>query len=93
MKRTLCLLSLVAPLLAAAPAEAAKFYKWTDAQGVTHYSADPPPASANKASEVRVRSRQSEEADAEQAEAAGSEAQPGVAGKPAAAAKSSTAAK
>lgn len=93
MKRTLCLLSLVAPLLATAPAEAAKFYKWTDAQGVTHYSADPPPASANKASEVRVRSRQADEAEADQAEAAGDGAQPAAAGKSAAAAKPAAAAK
>lgn len=90
MKRTLCLLSLLAPLLAAAPAEAAKFYKWTDAQGVTHYSADPPPASAGKTSEVRVRTRQADEAaaeQAEQAEAAGEGAKPATAGKPAAPAK------
>ncbi|MCC2637609.1 MAG: hypothetical protein K0Q68_1328 [Moraxellaceae bacterium] len=87
MKRTLCLLSLVAPLLATAPAEAAKFYKWTDAQGSTHYSADPPPASASKASEVRVRSRQADEPEAEQAEVTGEGAKPATAGKPAAAAK------
>ncbi len=38
-------------------AMAAQFYKWTDEQGVTHYSEEPPPASAGKASEVKVRTR------------------------------------
>lgn len=35
-------------------AAADQFYKWTDAQGVTHYSADPPPKSATSSSEVKV---------------------------------------
>lgn len=62
MKKTIGLAAAIALALSATPALAAKFYKWTDANGVTHYSADPPPAEAKtKASEVRVKSRRSAE--------------------------------
>lgn len=61
-KAPLCL-ALLALALGASTAEAAKFYKWTDADGVTHYSADPP-ADASKASEVRVKNRSSAAAPA-----------------------------
>jgi hypothetical protein len=61
MKTTTSLLSCLALgglLLAAAPADAAaKFYKWTDEQGATHYSEDPPPSTVKGASEVKVRTR------------------------------------
>lgn len=40
-------------LLAAAPADAARFYKWVDEKGVTHYS-EAPPAEAGRAEEIRT---------------------------------------
>ncbi|HEX4869740.1 MAG TPA: DUF4124 domain-containing protein [Moraxellaceae bacterium] len=57
MKKAPYCLALLTLALAASTAEAAKFYKWTDADGVTHYSADPPAEGAGKASEIRVKSR------------------------------------
>ncbi|WP_442855651.1 DUF4124 domain-containing protein [Acinetobacter sp. NCu2D-2] len=33
---------------------AAEYYKWVDAKGVTHYSKTPPPASAKKKSKVET---------------------------------------
>lgn len=44
-------------LATTATSAAEQFYRWTDEQGVTHYSADPPPKTANNASEVNVRTR------------------------------------
>jgi hypothetical protein len=56
MKTTTALAVLLGML--AHPAWAAEqFYKWTDEQGVTHYSADPPPKSATSTSEVKVSTR------------------------------------
>lgn len=43
--------------LLAAPVMAAQFYKWTDENGVTHYSENPPPATAKSSSEVKVQTR------------------------------------
>lgn len=43
--------------LLAAPVMAAQFYKWTDEQGVTHYSESPPPETAKGATEVKVQTR------------------------------------
>lgn len=85
MKKTIGLAAAIALALSATPALAAKFYKWTDADGVTHYSADPPPATA-KASEVKVRTRRAAE-DAEPAADAteASAGQPAGAAAPAAA--------
>lgn len=57
MKTTITLGAFFGLLLAAPIADAAQFYKWTDEQGVTHYSADPPPKSAGNASEVKVRTK------------------------------------
>lgn len=57
MKMTSTLAALLATFLLAGTVEAAQFYKWTDEQGVTHYSEEPPPASASKSSEVKVRTR------------------------------------
>lgn len=53
MKKTLTCLAL-AGLVLSAPAMAAKYYKWTDARGVTHYSETPPPPEAVSSGEVRV---------------------------------------
>lgn len=61
MKKTLPLMTFLALSLVTAPALAAKFYKWTDAQGVTHYSADPPADAGSKASEIRIRNPQADE--------------------------------
>ncbi|HET8731402.1 MAG TPA: DUF4124 domain-containing protein [Moraxellaceae bacterium] len=55
MKTATYCLAVLALALGASTAEAAKFYKWTDAEGVTHYSADPPPEGKAKASEIRVK--------------------------------------
>lgn len=57
MKTTASLAAFLGTLLLAASAQAAQFYKWTDEQGVTHYSADPPPKSVGNASEVKVKTR------------------------------------
>jgi hypothetical protein len=58
MKKTLPLIACLSLILAApAMLGAAKFYKWTDAQGVTHYSEGPPPESSRNASEVKVPTR------------------------------------
>lgn len=58
MKMTTALSAFLGLLLATTVAGAAdKFYKWTDAQGVTHYSEAPPPDSATKASAVKVRTK------------------------------------
>lgn len=62
MKTTTTLLTCLGLLIATSPANAAKFYKWTDAEGATHYSADPPPDSV-KASEVRVKTKSSYEGE------------------------------
>ncbi|MES2917330.1 MAG: DUF4124 domain-containing protein [Pseudomonadota bacterium] len=56
MKKTIALASLLALALGIPAAEAAKFYKWTDEKGVTHYTIDPPPAGA-RSSEVRIKTR------------------------------------
>lgn len=82
MKKTIALASLLALALGTSAAHAAKFYKWTDEKGVTHYTVDPPPAGA-KASELRIKSRT--QADAESP----ADAAPGAKGKgtPAAAGK------
>lgn len=58
MKTTISLFACLGLMLASpAAVSAAKFYKWTDAQGVTHYSEDPPPESATSTSEVKVPTR------------------------------------
>lgn len=55
MKKTIGLAAAIALAFSATPALAAKFYKWVDANGVTHYTAEPPPADAKaKAGQVRV---------------------------------------
>lgn len=78
-KAPYCLALLTLALaLAASTAEAAKFYKWTDADGVTHYSADPPAEGAGKASEIRVKSRPAADTPAAATPAAGGDA-PGTA--------------
>lgn len=55
MKKATFCLAVLALAFGASTAEAAKFYKWTDADGVTHYSADPPPEGKGKASEIRIK--------------------------------------
>lgn len=35
-------------------AAADQFYKWTDAQGATHYTVEPPPKTAASAAEVKI---------------------------------------
>lgn len=77
MKKAPYCLALLTLALAASTAEAAKFYKWTDADGVTHYSADPPAEGAGKASEIRVKSRHAADTPAAATPAAG--AAPGAA--------------
>lgn len=53
--RLLPLLIVVSLALPAAAAAAEKLYKWTDAEGITHYSDTPPPEDSNfKAREIRV---------------------------------------
>lgn len=56
MKMTPALAAFLGTLLLASPAMA-QIYKWTDEKGVTHYSADPPPANASNASQVKVQTR------------------------------------
>lgn len=67
MRTLICLTSL---LLACAPAWAAQVYKWKDANGVTQYSATPPPG---KAYETRPLTRDPGTAPAAAAAATGSE--------------------
>lgn len=57
MRTSASLAAFLGTLLLATSAQAAQFYKWTDEQGVTHYSADPPPKSVGNASEVKVKTR------------------------------------
>lgn len=88
MKKTIALASLLALALGVPAAEAAKFYKWTDEKGVTHYTIDPPPAGA-KASEVRVKTPSHSGAATDAGTGAGPKGAPaagpkGPAGKPAA---------
>jgi hypothetical protein len=54
MKMTTALAACFGMMLTSSVACAGQFYKWTDAQGVTHYTEEPPPASATGASEVKV---------------------------------------
>lgn len=68
--------ALLALALGASTAEAAKFYKWTDEQGATHYTVEAPPAGA-KASEVRIKTSSVTDAEEPQpAAAAGAKAAP-----------------
>lgn len=67
MKIKTSLLTFCCLLMTATAAEAAKFYKWTDAEGVTHYSADPPPDSAGETKEIKIHSRQFEDDEADSA--------------------------
>lgn len=55
--KKLTTLALLGALLAA-PAMAAQFYKWTDENGVTHYSETPPPDSVKSSTAIKVPSRQ-----------------------------------
>ena len=55
--KKLTTLALLGALLAA-PAMAAQFYKWTDENGVTHYSEAPPPDSVKSSTAIKVPSRQ-----------------------------------
>ncbi len=57
MKMTNTLAAIVTATLLSTSVSAAQFYKWTDEQGVTHYSEAPPPSSVGKASEVKVRTK------------------------------------
>lgn len=57
MKMTSTLIAFLTAMLLSTGVSAAQFYKWTDEQGATHYSESPPPASAGKASEVKVRTK------------------------------------
>lgn len=58
MKTTTALGAFLGLLLATTVVSAAeKFYKWTDAEGVTHYSEGPPPDSATNASAVKVHTK------------------------------------
>lgn len=54
MKMTTALAACFGMMLASSVACAGQFYKWTDAQGVTHYTEEPPPASATGTTEVKV---------------------------------------
>lgn len=56
MKKTLTCLAL-ASLAMTGPAFAAKYFKWVDSKGVTHYSETPPPSDATETSQVRVQTR------------------------------------
>lgn len=38
-------------------ATAAQVYKWTDSEGVTHYSENPPPSNAQESSTIKVKTR------------------------------------
>lgn len=69
-------LLLCALLGAAALAHAERVYKWTDAQGVTHYSDSPPPAEAQNVQTVRVSGGDRPHADQPAADAAGDKADP-----------------
>jgi hypothetical protein len=55
MKTTITLAALLGFLLITTPVNASEqFYKWTDAQGATHYTTDPPPKNINNATEVKI---------------------------------------
>lgn len=62
MKKSIALASLLALALGVSAAHAAKFYKWTDAKGVTHYTIDPPPPGA-KSSELRIKTQSYSDAE------------------------------
>lgn len=49
--------ALLGATLLASPVMAGQFYKWTDEQGVTHYSEEAPPQTAKNAAEVKVQTR------------------------------------
>lgn len=55
--KKLTIIALAGALLAG-HAAAAQFYKWTDENGVTHYSEAPPPETVKNSTEVKVPSRQ-----------------------------------
>lgn len=80
MKNTLRIAALLALALGAPAAEAAKFYKWTDELGATHYTAEPPPAGA-KASEVRIKTSSVTDAEEAQKAPAAGTAAPAAGGK------------
>lgn len=90
MKKTIALASLLALALGASAAHAAKFYKWTDDKGVTHYTIDPPPPGA-KSSEVRIKTQSYSDPEETAADPKAGAARPGTgpagAGKPPAAKK------
>lgn len=88
MNKTIALASLLALALGVPAAEAAKFYKWTDDKGVTHYTIEPPPAGA-KSSEVRIKTRSYSDAEEPVPAAAGKgpKPAPGASGQRAAPAK------
>lgn len=75
MNNNLRIAALLALALGASTAEAAKFYKWTDEQGATHYTVEPPPAGA-KASEVRIKTSSVTDAEEPQPAPAGAKATP-----------------
>lgn len=76
MKKThSCLACLALAVLATSAQAGSKFYKWPDAQGVTHYTAEPPPNTVKGASEVRVRSQHVPEEVATSAQETGNNAQ------------------
>lgn len=69
MNNNLRIAALLALALGASTAEAAKFYKWTDDQGATHYTVERPPAGA-KAIEVHVKTSSVTDAEEPQPAAA-----------------------
>lgn len=81
MKMTMTLAAFLAALALGNTAQAAQFYKWTDEQGATHYTETPPPASAGKASEVKVRTKLPSGAQAAQPKDAAEKAAKPAAGK------------
>lgn len=64
MNRTTIVLGLSTLMLALAPAvEAGKYYRWVDEEGVTHYTATPPPE-GKESEEVRTLNTRSSDAPA-----------------------------
>ena len=53
MTRTIFFLAMCLPVAAASAAQS-QVYKWTDAQGVVHYSDAPPPTTQANVQQVRI---------------------------------------
>ena len=71
MPRPLAVMVATMLLLAAPPLAAAQYYKWVDEDGVTHYTQNPPPESANATIEADAATLPASTPDAPPADAGG----------------------